>query len=235
MGEQGQIGVGVIRDEAFSKRLKSAISLNPHAPDGHGRIKWLHSEMARRSGDDEAVSIEAVRRWIAGIMRPRPAKMTLIAQILEVNEAWLSLGISGDLNPRERRARNAEAEGAVNLIAGLIQLSGGHPAFPDDNDRRAKQDCVDMYAIIKGASFAIHVSYCQEDKCKFSVPNGFEDLTVIGVMKGEGFSFTCYELDAETIKEFGNKRGGSIELDIPAYRLDALQIKSFAQRNFGRE
>ena len=225
----------MMRDEAFAKRLAAAVIAHPIAPDGHGRVVWLQNEINKRS--KEKVSPEAVRKWFKGYMRPKPAKMEIVADILNSDAAWLSLGIAPGLEPRERRARNAMADGAVNLVAGLIQTSGGRPAFPEDDDRRASQDHVDVYAIIKGANFAIHVSYCEghgHDGCQFVVPNTFTDLTVVGVVKVSPLNFDYYELEGGEIEKYGTRKGGAIEVMIPAKELDSLRIVTFGERNFGR-
>ena len=106
----------VIRDKAFAKRLEIACEGHPHCPTDQyrGKQKWLYEGLDSEFG--VKVSAEAVRKWFSGESRPRPKVMSFIARLLEVDEAWLSLGITPDLTPREQKQRNAVADGAVNLV-----------------------------------------------------------------------------------------------------------------------
>jgi hypothetical protein len=44
------------------------------------------------------------------------------------------MGIDPEFQPHERKLRNAMADGAVNLVAGFIQMDGAYPAFPEESD-----------------------------------------------------------------------------------------------------
>lgn len=128
-------------DKDFAKRLNQACDAHPHIPPyGQGRQTWIKERLD--------VSAEAVRKWMYGESRPRPDKMKMLARLLEADEAWLSHGIKPDLGPKERKARNAAAEGAVNVAVGLVQMNGGNVAFPSDKDPR--REFVDFYAILRG-------------------------------------------------------------------------------------
>lgn len=144
-----------------------------------------------------------------GESKPRQDKNGLLAKLLEVDPSWLFMGIDSDLGPRERKARNAMADGVVNVVAGLIQMDGGSPAFPADDDARATKDNVDLYAVIKGAQYVFHVALGNDDG-RFVVPTQHENVIVLGVRR-KGFSFEIYELPPEVITE-GQRRGGSIEV-----------------------
>lgn len=221
----------LVRDPAFAKRLEEACDKNPNIPPLHsGRLVWVREELKRKF--DVSVSLETVRKWFWGEVTPRPDKSAMLASILEVDQAWLQIGIVADLAPRERRARNAMADGVVNVIAGLIQMDGAHPAFPDPDDARATRDNVDLYAIIKGANYAIHVSMgaIEGDGLRFPVPAKYENVVVLGVVR-EGFCVDVFELTSEVIETLGNRRGGSIELSLSAEQVRELhRIESFAQR-----
>lgn len=45
--------------------------------------------------------------------------MSALAQLLEVDLGWLTLGTKPEMTPKERKARNAVADGAVNLVAAV--------------------------------------------------------------------------------------------------------------------
>ena len=235
----GRRGIGmitqpprVIRDPEFARRLESAMDQHPHAPPRHhGRLSWLKNELAKKPYEID-VSVETTRKWLAGESRPRPKKMERLAELLQVDPAWLAMGIDPDLSPRERKVRNATIDGVVNVVAGIIQMDGGHPAFPEENDKQAARDNVDLYAIIRGANYALRVALGHQDdkRLRFVVPTRYENVIVIGVIR-TGLSFEFYEVPLETIAD-GNRRGGSIEVSVPLAKRDSLlkRIESFSDR-----
>lgn len=189
-------------DKAFAKRLNEACDGHPHIPPyGQGRQTWVKEHLD--------VSHEAVRKWFTGQSRPRPGKMKDLARVLEVDEAWLALGITPDLEPKEKRARNAQAEGACNVVGGLIQLNGGSIAYPGDNDSRAAY--IDLYAIVRGASFSIHVSLANrfsEGQFSFVVPKEYKDCRVIGVIHARSTRIHLIDLTHDLIDKHKVRKGG---------------------------
>lgn len=147
-----EIAPRIIRDKGFARRLEQACENHPQCPtdEYRGKKKWLYDRLSEEFGIN--VSPEAVRKWFTGETRPRPKAMNAVARLLEVDEAWLSLGTVKNETTREKKARNALASGAVNLVAGLIQMNGGHIAFPEGADTG-----VDIFAIIGGKQHAIQV------------------------------------------------------------------------------
>lgn len=142
---EGKGRTPVIRDEGFARRLETACEANPNCPTEQyrGKQKWVYDNLLEKF--DIKVSPEAVRRWFAGEMRPRLKTMSALAQLLEVDLGWLTLGTKPEMTPKERKARNAVADGAVNLVAGIVQMNGGSVAFPTDGNHGP-----DLYAIIGG-------------------------------------------------------------------------------------
>lgn len=211
----------VVRDKPFAQRFTQACdasSKNP--PAAYGRLTWIKNQLAELGAD---VSVETVRKWYSGEVKPRPDKLALLARILEVDEAWLSLGVDPNLTPRERRVRDATVDGAVNLVAGFIQMDGGHPAFPDAEDSGP----VDIHAIIKGAKYDFHVAVIDQDG-GFSVPTKRSGAIVLGVVRKSGFHVDLYEIDEETIEQEGHRRGGSVEVSPDLKKL--RRITTFANR-----
>ncbi|MBH0113208.1 helix-turn-helix transcriptional regulator [Novosphingobium sp. YJ-S2-02] len=218
----------LVREPEFAKRLNQACDTNAHAPDLHrGRYVWLREELAKRF--NENVSIETCRKWFAGESRPRPAKMAKVAQLLEVDVAWLSLGVDPEIGPKEKRLRNAMADGVVNVVAGLIQMDGGRPAFPDETDKRATDENIDLYAIIKGANYAFHITLGElvDDKLRFPVPAKNDAVIVLGVVR-EGFSVRIFEISPEIIATSGVARSSSARLDVA--ESDLRPVSTFAER-----
>jgi len=216
----------VIRDAGYAQRLTLACDRSDHCPPLHqGRLVWIMNELGKQFDVD--VTTETVRKWLHGEAKPRLDKNNKLAELLRVDPVWLYQGIDPALSPREKKARNAMADGAVNLIAGFIQMDGGSPAFPDEGDKRAARDNVDLYAIIKGGSYAIHVCLGAEvdGAYHFPVPLNHEHVVVLGVIR-DGFSVMVTELTAEIIAEHGGRRGGAIDVVLPEIEL----IESFSRR-----
>src|SRR5215217_1878741 len=215
------------RHPAIAKRLNAAFEAHPHAPALHsGRYSWLQSEFAKRG---IRVSVEAMRQWFLGHSRPNDKKMETLAEMLGVDRTWLELGHDSGVTQRDRRARNAMATGAVNLVAGLIQMGGGHVAFPDEDDARAERENVDMMAIIRGASYSFHIAVGEEvdGTLRFAVPTRHDEVVVIGVVM-DGFVARLFEITPEDIEGAPQRRGATIEVVAAAEDLKA--IETFARR-----
>jgi hypothetical protein len=214
----------------FARRLDTAVSGHPLAPPGHGRQRWLRDLIKDRTGTE--LSPEAVRKWFAGEARPRPDVMKKIAMSLEVDEAWLALGISPTETPREAKQRNATADGAVNLVAGLIQMGGGHIAFGDDNGP-------DIHAIINGKKVDIEVKMARDtggSTLMFTLSQAaLQADAVIGVVPmNKGLGAKLLWFTPEIIKENGRRKGGYVEIMVdhsgPIYtagKATVPQVNSF--------
>lgn len=211
----------VIRDPEFAKRLNSACDASGHCPPLHkGRLTWVQVELKRHF--KEEVSVETVRKWFAGEAKPRPEKVAMLAELLQVDISWLSLGVDKGMAPRELKARGREIDGAVNIVAGLIEMDGGHAAFASDSDQKRG---VDLHAIIKGAKYDFHVTV-QEDGV-YRVPAQRDSVVVLGVDK-QGFGVGVVEIPEDLIARYGNNRGGVVELKATLKGL--RRIDTFAQR-----
>lgn len=217
-------------DQAFAKRLAVACNQNPNVPEyGLGRQTWVRDQMA--------VSHEAVRKWFAGQARPRPEKMTQLAKVLGVDEAWLALGKKGELDTKEKRVRTLHMDGAVSLVTGLLQLSGASVAYPREKDPAAAY--VDLYAIRQGVQVAIHVSLGQADAqghLHFSVPAEYEACMVIGVVHLSGNHVHLLHLEPSNLDRHAARRGGYCEVEVDyhnrSYWSDAdkwSKIESFSK------
>lgn len=204
MSEQSQSKV--IRDKAFAKRLEVATESHPHAPSGHGRQVWLRVQLEEQT--HTKVSPEAVRKWFAGEARPRPNFMSNIAQVLEVDEAWLSLGSNPSNTPKEQAKINATVNGAVNMVAGQIQLFGGTIAFPEEGSE------FDMFAIIKGKHIGLSVRLGERGgDFRISVP--VENSTIVLVVPTNRPTVFEFRLvPREAVERFGKSRGGYVDLDV---------------------
>lgn len=219
----------VVRDAGFATRMESACDAHDHCPSLHqGRLTWIAEQFRTRF--DAPISVETVRKWHKGVAKPRRDRNDQLAELLQVDPVWLYMGVDPEMTPRERKIRNTKASGVVNLVAGLIQLDGGHPAFPDDADKTAQRDHVDLYAIIRGANYRFHVTLGEADagRWRFVVPTNYQDIVVLGVIRN-GFTARIVELRQEMI-EAGTRRGGSIEVIVPDDVAGKIEITTFSSR-----
>jgi hypothetical protein len=221
----------IIRDAPFAKRLTQACDANERVPQKHrGRLTWLRDQLAKPPYS-EHVSVETCRKWFEGEARPKPNKIPKLAQLLQVDAAWLGMGIDPDMTPRERKLRNAEADGAVNLVAGLIQMDGGHPAFPVADGRSTEHSPVDIRAVIRGAAYDFHIALAEVSgtRLRFAIPVDYRAVMVLGVLR-DGFSLRVVELSPELIERRGTRRGGSIEVIVSERDKGLRWIESFRER-----
>lgn len=202
-----------VRDAAFAKRLNEACDNHPQCPPLHyGRLSWIVQQFKEQF--KIGITTETARKWVAGEVHPRRKSMALLAQLLQVDLAWLAIGVEGETTADERKARNVMAGAAINLVAGLIEMDGGHPAYPEQGDAKAKD--VDIFAIIRGAQYAFKVAVGHQDgkSYSFAIPANYRDVFVIGLIRIGAFQFDVLELDAETITKNKENKGSHVSLTV---------------------
>lgn len=190
------------RPDDFNRRLKQVCDDSKIVPPyGHGRQVYIAKKLK--------VTQEAVRKWFTGGARPRTDKMRDLAKLLEVDEAWLSLGIEPEMAPKEKREHSVKLDGAVYLLYGMFTIAGGHCAFPGEKDVR--RDYVDFYTIIHGAQMAIHTCLARsvsKNRYEMVVPKLWQDVRCIGVVPLPGMKFHVIDLDTRTLKEHLVRKAG---------------------------
>lgn len=213
----------LIRDPQFSKRLNQAADQHTTCPPLHaGRLVWVQNALHQKG---QSVSIETVRKWFAGEAKPRPPKSLPLADILDVDHAWLVLGEDQHLPMRERKRRSAAADGLTNLIAGLIELDGGAASVPE-----TEGDCeIDLLAIIKGAHYRLILAIATEESggYRFAFPAARKNCIGILVVKS-GFKIQIFEVPDDLINSKGQTRGASVE--VFCRKSDILEIENFKNR-----
>ncbi len=213
--------------EEFAARLGQAAENNPRVPRMHqGRYTYIVDEFKKRG---VPLRTESVRKWFHAEVMPLSEKVELLAQILMVDVAWLAHGEDSAKLSGKRRQHSSDASAVANVVAGLIALDGSHPAFPDDDDRRAAEDGIDLYAVIKGASYAFRIATgkVKGDTVEFSF-KPTKDTVVLGVVR-DGFAFSVYDISEASTAASSTDDGGR-SISIPVADLDALRVESFSKR-----
>lgn len=100
---------------AFAKRLSDAMDIHPRCPEGYGRNTWLKRELEEVGVN---VSLETIRKWLAGEVLPRRPKIGALAKALRIDETWLAMGAQPVfLQPRDSKSESLEA--ALRQIRGM--------------------------------------------------------------------------------------------------------------------
>lgn len=202
-----------IRAAEFADRLERACMDHPHCPTDayRGKQKWLRERLEERGSEFKA-SPEAVRKWFAGETRPRLKMLKAVAATLNVDEAWLSLGVTPEASPRERKKRAKSAEGGAMLVAGLVQLSGGSSTFPD----LGKDGRPDLIAIVDGDAIEIDTPLArvvQPGTYIFMAKREHRGRCVVGVIP-DGFGARLIVITQKVIEDYGSMRGDHIAITV---------------------
>ena len=198
----------------FAHRLNIACEGNSLVPGLHyGRLGWFKSELETKYGIE--VTGETVRKWFIGETRPKPKAIAALAEMLKQDVSWLATGTSSIVPQAQAKVRNALASGATNVVAGLIQMAGFHPAFPSKDDARAAEKQISLYSVIKGEQYSFHVAPVEviEQRKVFRIPIGAEDLFVVGVVQVTPTVCEFFKIDRKTIEE-SPKRAGAYEVPV---------------------
>lgn len=212
----------------LARRLKQACEGNPDvSPLNHGRLGWFTHHLEREGVE---VTQETVRKWFAGESRPRHKPMAALAKILKVDEFWLGSGKAPEFSDTQRRQHNAIAGGVVNVVAGFIQMDGGHPAFPQPDDQEAIEKAIHLYAILRGAKYNFHIlpSLSDDGEPFFIVPLSARETIVLGVHRVAEFEVEIYELDWEAVETVGTRKSTGYQVPLGAHPW--RPIKTFAER-----
>lgn len=195
--------------EGFVLRLNQACDDVPHIIPAHGEGRQI--ELAKKMG----MSQEGVRKWFAGEAMPRRDAMRRLAQLLEVEEPWLALGITPEVTEAEKKVNTRNVEGAVLLVMGLMTLAGGQCAQPGDKD--PNRHFVDFYAILRGLQFSMHVSLARrlsEGHYAVQVPREFDRVRVVGVIPiGKG-RFEFIDMVSGPVNEHKVRKGGGYAISV---------------------
>lgn len=210
--------------EQFAKRLQIAMDSNPDCPPKyHGERVWLAERLLKLG---VSVGVETVRKWVEGESTPSPDKIGRIAEALRVDAQWLMFGDT--VPPSDAPQRSFEAAALTNLVAGLIALDGSTVSFPAEGTGEKN---VHLHAVMRGANYPLHIvsgEALEGGQLTFRAPIARSGVIVLGVVRTGWGAFEIYELDEQTIVEFGTYERGSVAVtgSASAFR----QVTTFKER-----
>ena len=207
--------------------MQQAADGNPIIPPkNYGQLGWFVHQFEERFQHE--ITQETIRKWFAGESRPRHKTLIMLAKLLKVNETWLAFGTNDDVPKKTGWLLGSMANGVVNLVAGMIQICGGAPAFPD------KEGPVDLSAVIKSALYQFHIVLGARKGAdvQFNVSVEATETLVIGVIRTSELSFDLYEFDWDKITEIGSRQGAHWVVLTDPHVADETwkKIRTFAER-----
>lgn len=190
--------------EAFARRMKQACDANSDIPAmNDGRLVWMQQKMEYEGHE---VSLQTVMRWYYGASMPRQKKLIGLAKVLSVSPSWLSLG-RDERSKVDSTSRTISTEGAVNALAGHMQMAGVACAFPERDDSRG--DLVHFYSIIAGRQHPIHVASGATDDTQgrvvFQVPVRHSKAVVMLVVPIDQKTIEVWHVPSNVIDASGEK------------------------------
>lgn len=177
-----------IEPKDFGKRLALACEKSKDYP-AYGGQRWIVRELAARHGI--VITPQAVNKWFKEDGGATKEIVTALASLLDANERWLATGrVEGHL-PNARLNTGLDDIGAVNFVAGLLQMQGMEVSFVEtDGDAPS-----DIGASVGGAALRsvsrIQVRALKDDgrgKPRFVFDGSADDVVYVGVVPARGLS-----------------------------------------------
>jgi hypothetical protein len=210
-GPQGQSTKPRTVTTSFAKRLQIAADRSDDIPPTNmGRFTYIQRKLADHGFQ---LSRETVRKWFVGDALPRPDKMQALSRVLKVDEGWLAVGSAPTSASTTTRSVPVHRDAAVNLVIGIMGISGVSCAQPDEDDEGPGYGPY-FYAIANGRQWRIFVSLgkADGDNIRFSGPIANERVTTLAVVAHGIADFGIYQLTPELISGNGHSHQDIFEL-----------------------
>ncbi len=220
-----------VRDVAFGKRLTDACDQNSNVPPRNfGRLGWVRERLSK--DHDLKVSVETVRKWMAGEVRPKHSSISKLARLLEVSEGWLALGIREVAEIPNKRRLNFELEGAIITVAGLIKMAGGKPESAIFDGERVVEAGVDLYALIRNVRYPMHISLGRQEGESINFQFGplHDGVLQIGVVAVSDFAVRLIEIPSDILSSKGIRQGNTVEIKLGEEEIAEYEISTLRER-----
>ena len=217
-------------NDQFAQRLNiAADKAHDCPPKFYGQLTHVVAEMGKRG---KLVSVESVSKWFKGETMPSNDKAIILADALHADFAWLTGGEQESDAGVQRKVHSSLASAAANILAGVIAMDGGHPAFPVNDDERARRDGVDLYAVIRGVNYSFQVALgdAADGNLIFQIPAARGMVLVIGIIRRDANRFDFYEIDADVLATGTKQARGQIEIKVADSEAPLRKIETFSQR-----
>lgn len=193
----------------FAKRMRLACDGNQIVPAmNDGRLTWIQHHL---KGEGINVSLQTVMRWYHGDAYPRLPRMRALAKVLRVDQSWLALGATLQIDKDELKKTPLTVSGAVSAVFGFVQLAGWQCAWAEGDHGAAH-----FYSIIKGRQHAFHVTIgiptANGKEMIFPVPRGFEKCVVLALVSSGATSADVWHMPLETLKRNVERGGGAYQV-----------------------
>lgn len=182
----------------FKNRLNYACNKSVKIPEfGQGQQITIARELG--------VSQEAVRKWFAGLSKPRPRAMKALAAYLDVPYVWLSLGTDHEETAVLRDVASRQSASLYVYVAYVIS-KGGSVAFNKGSD-----DTSDVTTIIDGevnkVSVFSPVEITDKGEYVFRITAQSDSVESVCACRIEGFNiaYDFIKLDSRDAKRYAEK------------------------------
>lgn len=207
--------------KAFGSRLVRAVEGHPKAPPTpFGRQSWLIEKLREETGTK--VSGNTMSKWFNGQAMPRPDHIRSLAQVLSVDEIWLSLGRK-PVAPIEEAAQAAsQAKAGALALAGMLELAGGRVAFSEDSSTPE-----DMHISFAGRSFpAIVVTPKETEKdLTLLIPEPVGESRILSVAASRDAAASDFTLEVLDVTDCDRQSLGGFSVVVLEKKKDG-QLKA---------
>lgn len=192
--------------KAFVKRLIEACDRSALVPQANfGRQVTIAEQLG--------VTNESVNKWFKATSMPRPPKMKELAKLLGVDEAWLALGTTPEIDRQKRIVHGRNSDGATQLVFGMMTLAGIPCREIPSTDPRSAY--VDFCAMSDKNVLSICVTLGREiaeHTYEFFIIPEYKIARMIGVIVLGHDKFHFLDLDRESVDRLKTEKAPSFRI-----------------------
>lgn len=181
----------------FPQRLSQACDNCPDCPPkGKGRQKWVAQVCGK--------SDEASRKWFSGLSRPKLKTSEKLARALNVDSAWLMLGVEPEfIKSSDKMEFRKKLDGSVYMVFGAMMRDGYACAFDSEKSQ------THFHAIKDGVQQTFYVAVAEQsgDSFQVMIPSDTPDAEIIAFIPLGYCEAELINIDQQAIDKHGKKQG----------------------------